>query len=59
MPAVALSPKAGAHGEFCGMLAIKAALEARGEAMTRKRVLVPIRARHQSGDGGCGGFHRR
>jgi glycine dehydrogenase subunit 2 len=41
MPAVALSPKAGAHGEFCGMLAIKAALEARGEAQTRKRVLVP------------------
>ena len=31
MPAVALSPKAGAHGEMCGMLAIKAALEARGE----------------------------
>ena len=41
MPAVALSPKAGAHGEFCGMLAIKAALEARGEAETRRRVLVP------------------
>ncbi|HYD71976.1 MAG TPA: aminomethyl-transferring glycine dehydrogenase subunit GcvPB [Candidatus Binatia bacterium] len=44
MPAVALSPKAGAHGEFCGMLAIKAALEARGEAETRKRVLVPSSA---------------
>jgi glycine dehydrogenase subunit 2 len=44
MPAVALSPKAGAHGEFCGMLAIKAALEARGEAHTRKRVLVPSSA---------------
>jgi len=41
MPAVALSPKAGAHGEFCGMLAIKAALEARGEGDTRRRVLVP------------------
>jgi len=40
MPAVALSPKAGAHGEFCGMLAIKAALAARGEGH-RKRVLVP------------------
>jgi glycine dehydrogenase subunit 2 len=40
MPAVALSPKAGAHGEFCGMLAIKAALAARGESH-RKRVLVP------------------
>jgi glycine dehydrogenase subunit 2 len=44
MPAVALSPKAGAHGEFCGMLAIKAALEARGEGETRKRVLVPSSA---------------
>src|SRR5262245_15178563 len=41
MPAVALSPKAGAHGEMCGMLAIKAALAARGEGETRKRVLVP------------------
>jgi glycine dehydrogenase subunit 2 len=39
MPAVALSPAAGAHGELCGMLCIKAALEARGEA--RNRVLVP------------------
>jgi glycine dehydrogenase subunit 2 len=43
MPAVALSPKAGAHGEMCGMLAIKAALEARGENH-RKRVLVPSSA---------------
>jgi glycine dehydrogenase subunit 2 len=41
MPAVALSPKAGAHGELCGMIAIKAALEARGEATTRRVVLVP------------------
>ncbi len=39
MPAVALSPKAGAHGELCGMMAIKAALAARGE--TRSVVLVP------------------
>ena len=39
MPAVALSPKAGAHGELCGMMAIKAALAARGEA--RSIVLVP------------------
>ncbi|MBX3430181.1 MAG: aminomethyl-transferring glycine dehydrogenase subunit GcvPB [Hyphomonadaceae bacterium] len=43
MPAVALSPKAGAHGEMCGMLAIKAALEARGESH-RQRVLVPSSA---------------
>jgi glycine dehydrogenase subunit 2 len=40
MPAVALSPAAGAHGELCGMLAIRAALEARGES-GRRRVLVP------------------
>ena len=39
MPAVALSPKAGAHGELCGMMAIKAALSARGEK--RSVVLVP------------------
>jgi glycine dehydrogenase subunit 2 len=41
MPAVALSPKAGAHGELCGLMAIRAAHEAKGEAETRKRVLVP------------------
>jgi glycine dehydrogenase subunit 2 len=39
MPAVAMSPKAGAHGELCGILAIRAALEARGDA--RQVVLVP------------------
>ncbi|MCH9752735.1 MAG: aminomethyl-transferring glycine dehydrogenase subunit GcvPB [Alphaproteobacteria bacterium] len=44
MPAVAMSPKAGAHGELCGMLAIRQALIARGEAETRKRVLVPASA---------------
>ena len=42
MPAVALSPKAGAHGELCGLLAIRAAHEARGDA--RKQVLVPTSA---------------
>jgi glycine dehydrogenase subunit 2 len=39
MPAVAMSPKAGAHGELCGLLAIRAAIAARGE--DRKRILVP------------------
>ncbi|MGD9614177.1 MAG: aminomethyl-transferring glycine dehydrogenase subunit GcvPB [Alphaproteobacteria bacterium] len=39
MPAVALSPAAGAHGELCGIMAIRAALEARGDA--RRRMLVP------------------
>jgi glycine dehydrogenase subunit 2 len=43
MPAVALSPKAGAHGELCGLLAIKAAHEAKGQDH-RRRVLVPTSA---------------
>ena len=41
MPAVAMSPAAGAHGEMCGMMAIAAALEARGERARRKAVLAP------------------
>ena len=39
MPAVAMSPAAGAHGELCGIMAIRAALEDRGDP--RSRVLVP------------------
>ena len=39
MPAIALSPAAGAHGELCGIMSIRAALEARGDR--RIRVLVP------------------
>ena len=42
MYGVAMSPKAGAHGELCGILCIKAALEARGE--DRPVVLVPTSA---------------
>ena len=42
MTSVALSPKAGAHGELCGILAIRAAHEARGDA--RRKVLVPTSA---------------
>jgi glycine dehydrogenase subunit 2 len=38
--AVALTPKAGAHGELCGMMAIKAAQQARGQGH-RTTVLVP------------------
>jgi glycine dehydrogenase subunit 2 len=38
--AVALTPKAGAHGEMCGMMAIRAAQEAAGQSH-RKIVLVP------------------
>jgi len=39
MHGVAMSPKAGAHGELCGLLSIRAALEARGDK--RQVVLVP------------------
>jgi len=39
MHGVAMSPKAGAHGELCGILCIRAALEARGDP--REVVLVP------------------
>jgi glycine dehydrogenase subunit 2 len=39
MPAVAMSPAAGAHGEFCGLMAIRAAIAARGEK--RLKILVP------------------
>ncbi|MGE4409461.1 MAG: aminomethyl-transferring glycine dehydrogenase subunit GcvPB [Sphingobium sp.] len=42
MKAVAMSPKAGAHGELCGLLSIRAALEARGDA--RSVILVPASA---------------
>ena len=49
MPEVAMSPKAGAHGELCGMLAIRAAHDARDAARddaapvpaSRRIVLVP------------------
>ncbi len=41
MPAIALSPKAGAHGELCGMMAIKSAIAAKGEGDKRKVVLIP------------------
>jgi glycine dehydrogenase subunit 2 len=39
MDAVALSPKAGAHGELCGLLCIRAAHDARGDR--REVILVP------------------
>jgi len=39
MHSVAMSPKAGAHGELCGILAIRAALEAKGDP--RQVILVP------------------
>ena len=39
MPAIALSPAAGAQGELCGIMAIRTALEAQGDA--RRLILVP------------------
>lgn len=48
MPAVALSPKAGAHGELCGLMAIRAAHRAAGHGLRsdkpRNKVLVPTSA---------------
>jgi glycine dehydrogenase subunit 2 len=41
MDAVALPPRAGAHGEACGLMIIKAAIAAKGEAQSRNIVLVP------------------
>ena len=58
MPAIAMTPKAGAHGELCGMMAIKAALEARGE-QALGRAGAGFGARHQSGDGGAARLSRR
>ena len=40
MPAVSMTPKAGAHGELCGILAIHAAHDAKGDH-ARRVVLVP------------------
>ena len=40
MASVAMSPKAGAHGELCGILAIRAALAQRGDT-GRTVILVP------------------
>ena len=48
MPAVAMSPKAGAHGELCGLMAIRAAHRAAGQGLRsehpRNKVLVPTSA---------------
>jgi glycine dehydrogenase subunit 2 len=40
MAAVTLAPAAGAHGEMCGIMAIRSAHEARGDG-ARKTILVP------------------
>ena len=41
MPALTLVPKAGAHGELCGMMAIHCAHKANNQHEKRTRVLVP------------------
>ena len=51
MPAVAMSPAAGAHGELCGIMTIRAALAGQGRC-AQAHPGAGIRARHQSGDGG-------
>ena len=51
MHGVAMSPKAGAHGELCGLLCIRAALEARGDARAGGAG-AGKRPRHQPGDRG-------
>ena len=52
LPAVAMTPKAGAHGELCGILAIRAAHRAKGDT-GRTTVLVPTSA-HGGGGPGAG-----
>lgn len=47
--AVSMTPKAGAHGEMCGMMAIKAAHEAKGQSH-RNIVLVPESAHGTNSD---------
>ena len=55
MPAMALSPKAGAQGELCGLLAIRAALAARGETR-HAHSGARIGAWHQSATAAAAGF---
>ncbi len=58
MPAIAMSPAAGAHGEFCGLMTIRAALEDKGEKRTPGSG-SGIGAWHQSGQRRRLRFHRR
>ena len=52
MHSVAMSPKAGAHGELCGMMAIKAALNDPGRS-AHESAGSRIGAWHQPGDRGA------
>ena len=51
MPAVAMSPAAGAHGELCGLMAARAALED-ARRCPAARAGAGLGPRHQPGDGG-------
>ena len=60
MPAVALSPAAGAHGELCGMMAIRPPTRPRGERAQRRIVLVPESAHGTNpATAAALGYHRR
>lgn len=59
MPAVALSPKAGAHGEMAGMLADESSAPGARRKPPQARAGAIFRARHQSGDGRRCRFYRR
>ena len=54
MPAIALSPGAGAHGELCGIMSIRAALEARGERRSRVLVLESAHGTNPATAAACG-----
>jgi glycine dehydrogenase subunit 2 len=43
MPAVTMTPKAGAHGELCGIIAIRAALKSRGE---KRHIILVAESAH-------------
>jgi glycine dehydrogenase subunit 2 len=54
MPAVAMSPAAGAHGELCGIMAIRAAVEARGEHRTKILVAESAHGTNPATAAACG-----
>ena len=59
MPAVALSPAAGAHGELCGIMAIRAAPGGPRRGPSQAHPGAGIGAWHQPGDGGGVRLHGR
>ena len=56
MDAVTFQPAAGAHGEFLGLLLIKAYHHDRGDACPHKDPRARRRPRHQPGFGDDGGL---